>query len=198
MLTFTAAVFFLIITPGPGVLTLAGIGSAFGRAAGVRFLVGLFIGHNLVALSVVTGLAALVLAEPRIRIVLSVLTIGYLCYLAFKIAFAGSKIAFIQRQSAPGVRGALMLQAINPKAYVVSTALFSGFAFMPDAPLAEVVIKFVIMDVLWIAIHGLWLWAGLTLHKLDLPLGTQRKINIAMACSMLMVVALAAWSQVAG
>ena len=47
--------------------------------------------------------------------------------------FAGSKIAFIERQSAPGVMGGLMLQAINPKAYAVNTAFFSGFAFMPDS-----------------------------------------------------------------
>ncbi len=30
MLIFAAAVFFLIITPGPGVLSTAGVGSAFG------------------------------------------------------------------------------------------------------------------------------------------------------------------------
>jgi len=195
VLTFAAAVFFLVITPGPGVLTLAGVGSAFGRAAGLRFIAGLWIGHNIVATLVVTGLAALILAEPRLRVVLAVLTIGYLCYLAFRIAFAGARIAFVQRQSAPGIRGALLLQAINPKAYAVNTALFSGFAFMPGNPPAEIALKFLIMNVLWLALHLLWLWAGLTLHRLDLPHRTQRIINIGMAASMLTVVGLAAWSQ---
>ncbi|MEC8551875.1 MAG: LysE family translocator, partial [Pseudomonadota bacterium] len=30
MLTFAAAVFLLIVTPGPGVLSTAGVGAAFG------------------------------------------------------------------------------------------------------------------------------------------------------------------------
>ena len=33
MLQFALAVFFLLITPGPGVLTTAGIGAAFGYRA---------------------------------------------------------------------------------------------------------------------------------------------------------------------
>jgi len=198
MLTFAAAVFFLVITPGPGVLTLAGVGSAFGRGPGLRFMAGLFIGHNIVAALVVSGIAALILTEPRLRVVLAVLTIGYLGWLAFRIAFAGAKIAFIQRQSAPGIRGAMLLQAINPKAYAVNTALFSGFAFLPDNPPVEIAVKFVILGALWLAIHGLWLWAGLSLHRLDLSHRTQRTINMAMAASMLTVVGLAAWSQFGG
>ena len=46
MLTFALAVFLLIITPGPGVLTLAGVGSAFGYKPGFRYLLGLLIGQN--------------------------------------------------------------------------------------------------------------------------------------------------------
>ena len=56
MLTFAAAVFFLLITPGPGVLTTAGVGAGYGRAQGLRFLTGLFIGTNLVAIAVVGAL----------------------------------------------------------------------------------------------------------------------------------------------
>ena len=67
MLTFAGALFLLISTPGPGVLTTAGIGSSYGWGAGIRFLVGLFIGTNLGALAVVTGLSAVVLADPPVH-----------------------------------------------------------------------------------------------------------------------------------
>src|SRR6056297_4015478 len=60
MLSFAAAVFFLIVTPGPGVLTTAGVGAAFGGRAGVRYVMGLFIGTNIVALAVISGVAAVV------------------------------------------------------------------------------------------------------------------------------------------
>ena len=38
MLTFAAAVFLLIITPGPGVLSTAGVGAAFGWRKGLFYL----------------------------------------------------------------------------------------------------------------------------------------------------------------
>jgi len=64
LLVFLAAVFFLLITPGPGVLSTAGVGASFGKEAAIRYVTGLFIGTNLVALAVVTGVAGLVLALP--------------------------------------------------------------------------------------------------------------------------------------
>lgn len=194
MLTFAFAVLFLIITPGPGVLSLAGVGSAFGYRDGARYLIGLFIGTNLVCVAVITGLAAVMLAEPRIRTIFSLASASYLAWLAFRIAFAGSRIAFIERTRPPGIRGGILLQAINPKAYAVNTALFSGFAFMADAPMIEMTLKLLILNTMWLAIHVLWLWAGVTLRRLDLPARRQRVINIAMAVSMLFVVALAAFA----
>ena len=65
MLSFVVAIVFLLMTPGPGVLSLAGVGAAFGYAHGARYLVGLFIGTNLVCLGVITGLAAVHAGRAR-------------------------------------------------------------------------------------------------------------------------------------
>ena len=195
MLTFAAAVFFLIITPGPGVLSTAGVGAAFGAKAGTRYVIGLFIGTNLVCIAVVSGLTAALLADERLRIVFFAASLCYLVYLAARIALAGSKIAFIEKQSPPGIKGGLLLQAINPKAYAVNTSLFTGFVFLPDNYTIEVLLKFVIVNAIWIPIHFAWLWAGISLRRMNLPHRTQRAINIAMALSMLAVVALATLSQ---
>lgn len=195
MLTFAAAVFFLLVTPGPGVLSTAGVGAAFGVAAGSRYVAGLFIGTNLVCLAVVSGLTAALLADERLRSLLFFASVCYLAYLALRIALAGSKIAFIERQKPPGLMGGILLQAINPKAYAVNTALFTGFGFMPQNLAFEVMIKLVIVNLIWIPIHFGWLWLGVALQRMNLPNRTQRLINIAMALSMLAVVGLAAWSQ---
>lgn len=194
MLTFAAAVFFLIITPGPGVMTTAGFGAAYGFNASLRYVLGLFIGTNLVMLAVMTGLAAVILSVPWLRTVLMFASVTYLLYLAGRIAFAGAKVAFMEAKSPPGVLGGLMLQAINPKAYAVNTSLITGFDYAPDAFLFEMVSKALIMNVIWIPIHLAWLWAGVSLHRLNLSDRTQRAINILMALSMLGVVALALWS----
>ncbi|MGX9355440.1 LysE family translocator [Roseobacteraceae bacterium S113] len=193
MIVFALAVFFLMATPGPGVLSVAGVGASFGFRPGARYIGGLFIGTNLVALAVVSGLAALILADARVRTVLFVLSFGYLTYLALRIALAGSKLAFIERADPPGIRDGIALQAINPKAYAVNTAIFTGFPIFPDAYVAEVVFKFVIVNSIWTPIHFIWLWAGVSLHRLDLAPARQRAINIAMACAMMAVVGLAVW-----
>jgi threonine/homoserine/homoserine lactone efflux protein len=192
--TFALAVILLIITPGPGVLTTAGFGAAYGFKPSLKYVLGLFIGTNLVMLAVITGVAAIVLSVPWLRTVLMAASIAYLLYLAARIAFAGSKIAFMEAKNPPGVLGGVALQAINPKAYVVNTSLISGFGFAPENLPFEIMAKVLIMNAIWIPIHLVWLWAGTVLHELNLSHRIQRTINIGMALAMLSVVALATWT----
>ena len=193
MIAFGMAVFLLLVTPGPGVLSLASVGAAFGFRAGIGYLSGLFIGNNLVCFSVIFGLATVMLANPVIRTVLLIASATYLGYLAFRIAFAGAKIAFIQ-VSKPGLLAGATLQLINPKAYAVHITLFSGFAFYPSSFLVEVTLKLFIANVIWILLHFLWLYVGVMVNRLDLPEWTQRVINFIMAVCLLAVVGLSIWS----
>jgi len=191
VITFALAVFLLIATPGPGVLSTAGVGAGFGYNAGLRYVFGLFIGTNIVALGVITGLAAIVLSVPALRWILMGASLLYLIYLAARIAFAGSKIGFIAATVAPGVGAGILLQAINPKAYVVNTSLFTGFPYAPENLTFETITKLLIVNAIWIPLHLGWLWAGASLHRLNLSDRSQRRINFIMAASMLAVVALA-------
>ena len=193
MLTFAAAVFLLIITPGPGVLSTAGVGAAFGWHQGLFYIGGLCAGTNLVGLAVISGLAAVILAEPVVRTVLLFASSGYLGYLALRISLAGSRIAFI-RTTAPGFFAGLTLQFINPKAYAVNTALFSSFAFYPASFAVETALKLVIMNIVWLPVHLAWLYAGVKVNSLDLPPRIQRAINLGMAACLLAVVILSVWS----
>lgn len=195
MITFALAVFFLLITPGPGVLTTAGVGSGFGYKAGIRFLAGLFVGTNLVALAVVSGLAAVVFSVPEVRSVLLWASVAFFVYLASRIALSGAKIGFMERASAPGFVNGILLQFINPKAYAVNNLLFFGYAFLPDNLEWEIILKFLIINAIWIPVHLVWLGAGVSLKRLDLRPSVQRGINFAMAASLLVVVGLAAYSQ---
>jgi len=193
MIAFGMAVFLLLVTPGPGVLSLASVGAAFGFRAGIGYLLGLFIGNNLVCFSVIFGLATLMLANPVIRTVLLIASAAYLGYLAVRIAFAGTKIAFIQ-VSKPGLLAGATLQLINPKAYAVHITFFSGFAFHPSNFLVEVILKLFIANVIWILIHFFWLHAGVMINRLELPERIQTIINFIMAACLLAVVGLSIWS----
>ncbi len=192
MLAFALAALLLLITPGPGVMSLAGVGAAFGTRPGLAYMSGLCLGTNLVAGMVVAGYAALLLATPYIRTALMALSFGYLFWLALKIAFAGRKLAFIQADRPPGLVGGVTLQIINPKAYVVNTALFTGFAFANSSLLAETAWKFLILNAIWIVIHLLWLYAGISLNRFNLSERAQFAINSGMALAMVGVVILAA------
>ncbi len=190
MLSFALAVFLLIITPGPGVLSTAGVGSAFGYRAGLLYVSGLCVGTNLVCVAVVTGLATILFSLPILREVLIVLSSAYLFYLALRIAFAGAKIAFITAAKSPGFFSGVFLQFVNPKAYAVNTALFTGFAFEQVSFSAEISLKFVIMNAIWMPLHLIWLYAGVRLNQLNLPHNTTRAINMFMALCLTGVVVL--------
>ena len=196
MFAFSLAVFLLIITPGPGVLSTAGVGAAYGWRQGLFYVAGLCAGTNLVSLGVISGLAAAILAQPFVRTILLFASAGYLGYLALRIALAGAKIAFIQT-SAPGFMAGVMLQFINPKAYAVNTTLFTSFAFYPDSFAVETGLKLLIMNTIWLPLHLLWLYAGVRLNALNLPARIQRIINLVMAACLLAVVVLSIWSVLA-
>jgi len=195
MFAFAMAVFLLIITPGPGVLSTAGVGVAFGWRQGLFYVAGLCAGTNLVSLAVISGLAAVILADPVVRTVLLFASSAYLGYLALRIALAGATIAFI-RTAAPGFSAGLTLQFINPKAYAVNTALFSSFAFYPESFAVEIGLKIIIVNLIWVPLHLAWLYAGVKINSLDLPPRTQRVINLVMAGCLIAVVILSVWSVV--
>ena len=193
MLSFITVVILIFVTPGPGVLSLAGTGAAFGWQQGLKYMGGLWVGHFLVSLAVITGLAAVVLAEPIVRAVLLVLCAGYFGYLALRIAFAKSRVAFIHI-AAPGFLTGATLQFINPKAYAVHTTFFSGFLLYPDNFLFEVIIKLLLINLIWISFHLIWLFAGVKLNELNLAPRTQNQINISMALCLIVVVLISVWS----
>ncbi len=195
MMVFSLAVFLLLITPGPGVLSTAGVGSGFGRQVGLIFLIGLFLGTNLVALAVVAGYAAIVFSIPYVREVLMAGSFGYLLWLALKIALAGRRLSWIESEKPPGFHGGILLQIINPKVYVVSTAIFSGFPFDGISLFEETLWKFLIFNVIWIPIHFLWLYAGVSLKRMNLSERSHFLINSGMSVAMVGVVVLAALSQ---
>ncbi|MGH1578585.1 LysE family translocator [Planktotalea sp.] len=194
MIEFLVAVLFLLITPGPGVLTTAGIGAAYGFRAGLGFIWGLMLGGFINMMIIISGLAALVLAIPSLRAVLLIASLCYLLYLAWRIASAGAKIGFAPANTPLGFKNGLMLQFINPKAYVVGTTLFSGFVFLPDNPVLEIVLKLVFFNLIWMPVHLVWLAFGAKIGSLNLSHRRQRAINVAMAFALIVVVCIALWT----
>ena len=66
----------MIITPGPGVLSLAATGSGFGWKAGILYLAGLFIGTNTVLVFVVTGFKGFLFQIPWVEPVFLIISLS--------------------------------------------------------------------------------------------------------------------------
>jgi len=187
MVTFALAVFFMIATPGPAVLALAGVGAAFSFKDGLSFLIGLTIGYLLVWALVITGLASVVFSVSYMRAIFLIISSGYLIYLSFKIMMKGSKIAFIRPENLPNLFDGIILQLVNPKAYAFHSILFSGFVIYPNDIILETIWKFIIMNAIWIPLHLVWLFMGASIKKINLDPYIQRKINLVMGLSLFLV-----------
>lgn len=188
--SFFAAVILLTVTPGPGVLSVAGVGAAFGSRAGLRFVLGVFLGTNAVAFLAASGLAAVVLAEPSLRFALTAVSAGYLGWLALRIAMQSDRIALVEHRRPPGVIGGVALQLVNPKCYAVNLSLFSGFPLAGLGVGEEIAVKFALINAVWAPVHFGWLAGGAALARLDLGPRARRVLNLTMAATMLAAVAL--------
>ena len=85
-------------------------------------------------LALITGFVAILLSIYPLRLLLFFVSTGYLLYIASKIAFVCTKLAFVEVQEAPGILIGILLQVINPKAFVVNTSSIMGFGFFQAAP----------------------------------------------------------------
>ena len=196
MATFAIAIFLMIITPGPGVLSLAGTGAGFGWRPGVFYLLGLFIGTNSVMILVITGLKGVLFKIPFVEPVFLIVSLSYLTWIAWRIAFSDNKTTITSIKKEPTFFEAIFLQLINPKAYLVNGILFAGFPIENLNLNEEIIAKVIIINLVWIPVHFFWLWLGIRLRSWGLESGKQKKVNKFMGFSLFVVVILAGISSI--
>lgn len=187
MFSYILAVIVLTAIPGPGLLTIFGIGSAFGYRAGISFTVGVYLGANLTALIVFSGLSALLMEFPLLRGALFLLSLVYFTYFAVRIGFAGTELGILSRK-VPRCRDGIMLMLFNPKAYLTMSALFLGFPLLSFNPVNEVIIKVIVANIVWVPGHLIWLYAGVKVNSLNLTPRAKRAINLILAAVIIFMV----------
>ena len=192
MITYIIISFLMMVTPGPGVLSLAGVGAGFGWKVGMMYLIGLFFGTNGVALLVVLGFKQFLFEIDGVEITFLLLSLSYLSYLSWRIATSDNKTGFKQSLKAPRLYEGIFLQFVNPKAYVVQGHLFVVLSLGMVSYTTEIIVKFIIVNSIWIPIHLLWLWLGISLKKWSLAVNKQIWVNRGMGLALFAVVILSA------
>ena len=192
MITYIIISFLMMVTPGPGVLSLAGVGAGFGWKVGMMYLIGLFFGTNGVALIVVLGFKQFLFEIDGVEITFLLLSLSYLSFLSWRIATSDNKTGFKQSLKAPRLYEGIFLQFVNPKAYVVQGHLFVVLSLGMASYSNEIIVKFIIVNSIWIPIHLLWLWLGISLKKWSLAVNKQIWVNRGMGLALFAVVILSA------
>ena len=192
MITYIIISFLMMVTPGPGVLSLAGVGAGFGWKVGMMYLIGLFFGTNGVALLVVLGFKQFLFEIDGVEITFLLLSLSYLSFLSWRIATSDNKTGFKQSLKAPRLYEGIFLQFVNPKAYVVQGHLFVVLSLGLASFNTEIIVKFIIVNSIWIPIHLLWLWLGISLKKWSLVVNKQIWVNRGMGLALFAVVILSA------
>ena len=165
---------------------VAGVGAAFGYRSGVRYILGLCLGTNLVALAVVTGLATIVLSNYGLRVILMVCSSSYLLFLAYKIAMRGAEISFSKSEQKPGILAGVLLQLVNPKAWTISTMVASGF--LPKDERLIISILFISITALIICPLSISVWAAFGSGIRNLVKNNKKKAIVEYFLAILLLV----------
>lgn len=183
---FTA--FALAGSPGPNTLSLAAVGAAFGRADGLRYMIGLCFGMALVIAITASGISGLLLAIPGAAPVVTIVAAAYFIYLAYRIATAPVLKEVPDATKAPRWYEGVMLSLVNPKAYASMAALFSGFILVGGMVLLDTALKAALAILVILVVNTAWLHAGAALTPFLRDPRIGRRINIAFAIALLLSV----------
>jgi threonine/homoserine/homoserine lactone efflux protein len=146
------------VTPGPNNLMLMASGANFGFRRTIPHMLGVALGFVLMAFLVGVGLAGLFQTYPLAVTVLEVASVGYMLWLAWKIARAaapgereatGNPITFLQ---------AAAFQWVNPKAWAM--ALTAVTVYAPERSLAAVALVAAVFGAINLPSVSVWTVLG--------------------------------------
>ena len=117
-------------TPGPNNMLLTAAGASFGFKRTVPVMIGMVLGFQSQLLLGAIGLGAVFTGIPLLQNILRIVGVGYLLYLAWRIAFAaapdGGQQAATPAKPLKLIEGALF-QYVNPKAWIASMTAMSVY-----------------------------------------------------------------------
>ena len=129
LLLTTAASF----TPGPNTTLSTALAANYGLKRALTFVCAVPIGWGLLFSLCAGGVGALVLAVPGLRLAIQVLGVGYLLWLALKLARSSQLTSVDESKLQVTFFQGVMLQFLNIKAWMLALTVVAGWlAGRPD------------------------------------------------------------------
>lgn len=156
------------VTPGPSNVLLTTVGAQIGIMRGIPALVGTALGTGLILFIVGFGLGASILEKEWVLSTLRVVGMGAILWLAWVIATAPVSTDKTQPDDKLkfGFLPALLLQWVNPKAWVVSVSIVGAFMVSEGSALEQAATLSFIFIMAAVVGCFPWLACGATMRTL--------------------------------
>jgi threonine/homoserine/homoserine lactone efflux protein len=151
------------ITPGPNNMMLMASGANFGFQRTLPHMLGVGLGFTGMIVLMGIGLLGLFEAYPLSQTVLKIVSVIYLCYLAWKIANAASPDQGAEAGTPFTFLQAAAFQWVNPKAWTMALTGLSVYA--PDQTLSGVLVVALTFGAVNIPSISLWTLMGRELRR---------------------------------
>jgi threonine/homoserine/homoserine lactone efflux protein len=182
---FLASAAALLGSPGQGIAALLAVGRVEGWG-GLRLYAGLQLGLAIAFGATAVGLLSLLEAVPFAVRVMTLVSAGYLIYLAYQMATVpvGSTPQRAQAQSS--LMSGFVLGIANPKAYVAFASLLASQTLVEHDPQVDVLLKWFLCVIVAIVVDLAWLFVGVRLQRAALRPLTERILNFTLAATILL------------
>ncbi len=166
-------------TPGPNNLMLMASGANFGIKRTIPHWLGIGIGFTAMIVLVGVGLIQVFDAFPITYTVLKILSVGYLLYLAWKIANAAPPSEAIETGKPLSFLQACAFQWVNPKAWAMALTAIS--VYTPTEGLIAILTTALIFGVINLPACSPWMFIGQQMRRFLTDPKKLRAFNILMA-----------------
>ena len=132
-------------TPGPNTTLSTALAANRGLPAAMRFVVAVPVGWSLLLLLCAAGLGAAVVAAPPLRWAIKALGIGYLLWLAVRLAQSARLSEADAARLSVGFWQGVALQFVNIKAWLLALTIVAGWVIGHEDGAARLVVVLPVM-----------------------------------------------------
>ena len=177
----------MVGTPGPANMVLLAAGARFGLRPSLPFAAGVILGKQLIIWPIGFGLMAFAATVPWLFTVLKWGSAAYILYLAWRIAL--SRIAPGEAGAEPpGFASGLIVHPLNPKAWAMITAGFTGFVAEGTSAFTATLGIAVVLLAAQTVLQPLWCWGGERIAALVAGRPAERWVMLGLALATVLSV----------
>ncbi|MGR3501084.1 LysE family translocator [Pseudaestuariivita sp.] len=178
-LPFAAFAVAQVGTPGPANMALMATGAAQGFRASLPFALGVTAGKQLLIWPLGLGLMTFLADAPLLFAVLKWAAIGYICWLAWRVAQMRLTPGTETRRV--GFRAGLIVHPLNPKAWAMAITGLTSFVPAGASAFQATLMVALTLGTAQLILHPLWAFAGDRLARVLASTRYERALMITLA-----------------